>query len=281
MVALRGIAYAWRMEPRYKLTVQTVLPEDYRDNEDVTRDFATLEELGFWGVELNMADPARFDIDDVTAFLDGFGLKLSMYASGLTAKTFGITLSAEDEEVRSNAVEKVRQMIDLVAHTGAGIIFGYMKGPAGLNPATAARQFQTSLAELVDTAAEAGVPLIVEATNRYEATLAHSVDEAWELAAPFEGKNVYILPDTFHMNIEEADMEDALRRHVDHFISFHVSDNNRFFPGLGAIDFAEILEMLKRVGFSSGRLGIEGNIAESFRSDIRRSAELLLPLIGE
>lgn len=268
------------MEQAYQLTVQTVLPADYRENDSVKRDFATLEELGFWGVELNMADPAQFDMADVESFLDDFGLKLSMYASGLTAKTFDISLSSTDEGVRGRAVEKARQMISLIKGTGAGIIFGFMKGPGGQEKAAAAKQFQTSLGELVDAAVESDVPLLVEATNRYEATLANSCDDAWELAAPFEGKNVYILPDTFHMNIEEADMEDALLRHVDHFISFHVSDNNRFFPGFGAIDFAEVMEILERVGFTSGRLGIEGNIKETFDSDIRRSAELLRPLIS-
>lgn len=268
------------MEQAYQLTVQTVLPSNYRGNDSVKQDFGTLEELGFWGVELNMADPAQFDIADVESFLDDFGLKLSMYASGLTAKTFDISLSSSDEDVRQRAVGKARQMISLIKGTGAGIIFGFMKGPGGQDKAGAAKQFQTSLGELVDAAVESEVPLLVEATNRYEATLANSLDDAWGLAAPFEGKNVYILPDTFHMNIEESDMEEALLRHIDHFISFHVSDNNRFFPGFGAIDFAEVMEILDRVGFTSGRLGIEGNIKDTFDSDIRRTAELLRPLIA-
>ena len=83
--------------------------------------------------------------------------------------------------------------------------------PGGQDKATAIRQFQSSLGELVDAAVESEVPLLVEATNRYEATLANSLDDAWELAAPFEGKNVYILPDTFHMNIEEAFDSDIRR----------------------------------------------------------------------
>lgn len=268
------------MEQGYQLTVQTVLPEDYRENESVQRDCATLEELGFWGVELNMADPARFDIKDVKSFLGEYNLKLSMYASGLTAKTFDISLSSEDESGRVRAVEKARQMISLIGGTGAGIIFGFMKGGPGKDKETAKAQFQKSLSDLVDDAVASEVPLLVEATNRYEATLANSLDDAWELAAPFEGKNVFILPDTFHMNIEEADMEDALRRHLDHFFAFHVSDNNRYFPGFGAIDFAEVMEMLERIGYESGRIGIEGNINVSFENDIRRSAELLRPFVN-
>lgn len=280
MEATALIVYGSAMEQSYQLTVQTVLPEDYRENQQVQRDFATLEELGFWGVELNMADPARFDIGDVQNFLAEYDLKLSMYASGLTAKTFDLSLSSEDETNRGLAVEKARQMISLIAGTGAGIILGYMKGGPGFEKGPAAAQLKKSLAELVDDAVASEVPLLVEATNRYEATLANSLDDAWEIAAPFEGRNVYILPDTFHMNIEEADMEDAIRRHLDHFISFHVSDNNRFFPGFGAIDFAEVMEMLDRAGFESGRIGIEGNIRESFDSDIRRSAELLRPFLS-
>jgi len=87
-----------------------------------------------------------------------------------------------------------------------------------------------------------------------------------------------MLPDTFYMNIEESDMLESLRAHKDRFSSLHLSDNNRFFPGLGAIDFRRLIEFLSRIGYQ-GRLAIEGNVRESVESDLRASAARLKPFL--
>jgi len=96
-----------------------------------------------------------------------------------------------------------------------------------------------------------------------------------ELDNPF----VRLLPDTFHMNIEETDGPAALKTCAGLYDSVHVSDNNRYFPGFGAFRFAEIITTLKDIGFE-GTLGIEGNIKSSFSEDVRASAAFLAPLIG-
>ena len=75
----------------FPLAIQTVLPENYRQNIQFQEQMRTLQQLGFMGVELNMAHPDRFDRDDVVRFLQEFDLKLTMFASGLTAKTYKLT----------------------------------------------------------------------------------------------------------------------------------------------------------------------------------------------
>jgi len=81
------------------------------------------------------------------------------------------------------------------------------------------------------------------------------------------------------MNIEEANLEQALTAHRDCFSSFHLSDNTRHFPGLGAIDFSRVLEMLERIGYQ-GKLAIEGNVRRSFVEDAELSMQLLAPLLS-
>ena len=56
-----------------------------------------------------------------------------------------------------------------------------------------------------------GVRLILEPVNRYEINFVNSVDDAASLLARVERDNVGIMPDTFHMNIEEGDPAEALR----------------------------------------------------------------------
>jgi D-psicose/D-tagatose/L-ribulose 3-epimerase len=66
----------------------------------------------------------------------------------------------------------------------------------------------------------------------------------------------------------------ALKKWAGYHPLIHVSDNNRLFPGLGAIDFATIFGALKKMGFE-GTMAIEGNLQRSFAEDIRTSAQFL------
>jgi len=123
-----------------------------------------------------------------------------------------------------------------------------------------------------------GVKLVLEATNRYESSVANALDDTAALlpAGDARGRWAEILPDTFHMNIEESDMTGALVRHAALFSSVHLSDNNRLYPGRGAIDFGKVIGTLRRIGWK-GFLAIEGNLVESLAVDTRAAVEALAP----
>jgi len=58
-----------------------------------------------------------------------------------------------------------------------------------------------------------------------------------------------LLPDTFHMNIEENDIALALRRSKDYTGYVHFADSNRMVPGKGHVNFVSILETLADIGY--------------------------------
>lgn len=263
---------------RLRLSLQTVLSEEFVDDTGLHALLETLRELGFWGVELNIADISEVTRDAVRRFLDRFDLRLSMLASGLMAKRQGLSLSHPDEEVRSRSAVRCREMIDWVAGSEAGVIVGFLKGGPAADAEAARRSFSRSLAEIMPHAAARSVPVLIEATNRYESAIANTLDQAAGFLDGYPAACAQILPDTFHMNIEEPDMFGALRAHWDRVSSIHLSDNNRFFPGFGAIDFGRITAFLEAEGYS-GRLAIEGNVFTDTRSDIRASMRRLAPLL--
>jgi sugar phosphate isomerase/epimerase len=80
------------------------------------------------------------------------------------------------------------------------------------------------------------------------------------------------------MNIEEVNMEAAMVRHRDHFVNFHLSENNRFFPGYGALDFKKIIGVLDAIGYR-GKLAIEGNLKHGFAADVKKAMEFLGPVL--
>lgn len=264
---------------RYRVTVQTVLPDDYERSAGFRGRLELLRDLGLWGLELNVTDPEAADFGRISDFIGGFGLSFSMFASGLTAKTFGLSLSHADEETRTRSVEKAKAMVDFVSpNPECGIIFGFLKGPKVDDIAGAARQFRRSMDALVPYAAARDVMLVVEATNRYEAALANSLADTAALIDGYPPQTVKILPDTFHMNIEEASIVAALERYRGRYVSVHYSDNNRFFPGYGGIDFAAVTAFLDAAGFD-GRIGLEAHVKESFEADIRSAMRHLAPIL--
>jgi len=266
----------------HPLAVQFALPRNYREDKGFEDVLAGLRETGITGVELNIADPFSLDWADLFELLRKHDLSLFRFASGLTAKTLSLSLSAADEDVRQRSVLTCRRMVQALRGTGIGIIIGFLKGPTASDREAARGRFARSLAELAPDAADMKIPLVVEATNRYESAVANSLDDAVSLLPPspaIKGRWVQILPDTFHMNIEESDMAAPLRRHAALYSSVHLSDNNRFFPGYGAIPFSTVIDTLNGIGWK-GFFAIEGNIKEGLVADAREAVGVLAPLLS-
>jgi D-psicose/D-tagatose/L-ribulose 3-epimerase len=264
---------------RYFLAIQTRLPEDYLKDAEFRRNLETLRRLGFDGVELNIQDPETVDPARLKAYLAEFGLLLSMFASGLTAKTFQLSLASADEARRKEAIRRTGRFLEFAHEFGAGVIAGYLKGAAHENDPGARERLGASVLELAPVADRLKTPLLVEAVNRYESPVGHSLADTWDIARRGGSPFVQILPDTFHMNIEETNMRQAIGLHRACFSSFHLSDNTRHFPGLGALDFAKIIGMLDELGYQ-GKLAIEGNLRTSFAADVEAAMRCLGPLLA-
>lgn len=262
----------------FPLNVQTVLPSNYRENYSFQSELEVLRQLGFEGVELNIAAPENENITAIRRFLERFDLRLTMFATGLTAKTRNLSLSSPDEQLREKSIQQCNAMIDFVTGEDTGIIIGFLKGGPGTDTQGAHSRFSDSLKRIAPYAAAKRVRVLIEATNRYESAVANNLSDAVDLIKPWQTEFLQVLPDTFHMNIEEAQgAAAALTTWAGHYQSVHLSDNNRFFPGLGVIDFEKILSTLNRIGYT-GTIAIEGNIHKNFIEDIQVSAAYLAGL---
>jgi sugar phosphate isomerase/epimerase len=78
------------------------------------------------------------------------------------------------------------------------------------------------------------------------------IHAASEIGAP----NLKLLADTFHMNIEEADMPASLKAAGSLVGHVHLADTNRQAPGHGHLDVAAVLKTLDAIGYQ-GHLSFE------------------------
>jgi len=263
---------------KYFFAIQTLLPDDWQTSAEFARNLETAGKLGLDGVELNAREPEKLDPAVLKKYLGGFGLVMSNFASGFTARTSNLSLATEDEARRKESVWRTTAFLAFAKEMGCGVIAGFLKGAMGDNKPANVERLKASIAEIAPTAEKLKTPFIVEAINRFESPLGHSLEAVWELIRGCKNPYVEMLPDTYHMHIEETDMLKAMDRFSASFTSFHLSENNRFFPGFGAVRFGEVVAQLERSGYT-GKVIIEGNIKKNFIEDLRASVAYLEPIL--
>lgn len=232
-----------------------------------------LQERGFYGVELNLLDFESLSPEELCRLLEAYQLKPTMVATGARAKRDRLSLSSPDEVIRSKSVAAMREMVSYAQRLHAGVICGFIKGGPDGDRTECSRQLQRSLDELAADGTLQKAPVYLEATNHYEALLVNTLAEGAVFAQHTQGP-ICILPDTYHMNIEERSAAQALALHQSLYQNLHISDNNRFFPGLGAIDFHAVLRLLQGLRYQ-GTITIEGRVRANWADDVSFSCDYL------
>lgn len=106
---------------------------------------------------------------------------------------------------------------------------------------------------LADLAADHGITLCMEALNRFEGYMINTADECLAYVRAVNRPNVKVMLDTFHMNIEEDSLTDAIRKSGLLLGHFHVGEANRRCPGPnGRFDWAAIGRALRSIGYAGG-----------------------------
>ncbi len=219
---------------------------------DLERGLRLAAEMGFEGVEVSVRDPADVDVHRLEGLLTALRLELSAIATGQSYYTDGLSLCHAQRGTRLLAAGRFKAAADLAASFGSGVILGGIRGPLRCTREEALETFGVCVAH----AAARGVTVLVEPINRYETDFLNTVDEVIWLTGELDASNVKVLPDTFHMNIEEPVIADSLRRAGTRIGYIHLADSNRCAPGRGHIDFAGVRSVLDTCGYA-GYIGFE------------------------
>lgn len=247
--------------------------------------FAFAAELGYDGVELHLRRPSDIDRVAVKKLAADYDLGIPMIGTGMAVED-GLTFSDSDPDVRRRAIMRIHEHIDLAAFLGSMPVIGGIKGSLGRDSETRV----TRLAFVVDciqqcaeAAAEAGANLLLEAINRYETDYVNTVDEALHLLHQIGSPTLKLLVDTFHMNIEEADIAASVRRAGSTIGHVHLVDSNRQAPGHGHLDLLGVLQALSDIHYQ-GYLSLEclplPNPRQAAEDGIRTVTSLLSRLKG-
>lgn len=223
--------------------------------EPIETTMARISRLGYTSIEIQGA-PQLYDLEEIKGLLKKYNL--TCWGS-VTLMEDGLNLMSGDARERENTMTYLKSLVDMVA-TLDGHMVSVVPGTVGKIVPDGRPEDEWELAvsgmkELYAYAEARGIKLGIEPINRFETYFVNRAAQAYALAEA-TGPNCGVCLDIFHMNLEEADWEKALRDCADRLHGFHVADNNRMAPGMGSLDWPRIIGVLKDIGYT-GAVSVE------------------------
>ncbi len=165
-------------------------------------------------------------------------------------------LAAADPAVRQHGIayfiRVLKNMKKLGSKTLVGAIYSFWPTDfVNTDKKAAWERSIECLKEISKTAEELDIECALEVLNRNETYILNDCREAIEYVNRIGSKNINILLDTYHMNIEEDNMYDAIRTAGNLLGHVHVGENNRKLPGMNnSIDWPEIGKALRDINYN-------------------------------
>ena len=148
--------------------------------------------------------------------------------------------------------------IDIASALSAsdGIVIGWVKGNRRYDDPAFDELLASQLNQLGVYAKDKNQRILIEVINRYETNLFNTSKELVSFIRKWDLPNCFVHLDTFHMNIEEANMADAIRTAGSLLGYFHVADSDRGVPGRAHLNFKEMFSALDEIGYK-GTISLE------------------------
>ena len=214
--------------------------------------------LGFDVCEVASAEFCKYSdetLGELKRRADDLGLTFT-YSIGLEKE---YDLASDDPAIRDNGVRHVTEILKSMPKVGATILNGvsYAGWQAmpdhGITLEEKRRKEELaldSMRRLMPVAEDCGVYYCCEVVNRFEQYLLNTAREGAAFVKQLESPNAKVLLDTFHMNIEEDDLLQAILETGDLLGHFHVGERNRKPPGsTNSLPWKEMAGALRQIGY--------------------------------
>lgn len=205
-----------------------------------------LKEHGVELMEVPLLRPGEIDADGTRAVASEFDVRLAC-SLGLPAAIDAVRDPEAAVSFLAQALE-VASRIEAIALSG--VTYGTIGKTSGAPPTARERD---AVARVVEGGARAarqrGLRLGIEPCNRYETHLVNTIAAAVEVIERVGAENLFVHPDSYHMNIEEAGMAQGIADAGGHLGYVHASESNRGVPGRGTLDWAGLCRGLVEAEF--------------------------------
>lgn len=225
-------------------------------NDSIIPVFKMLKNLGFDGVEIPIFN-TDLDYAKWGKILDDHGLA----RTAVTIRTVEDNPISPDAAVRQKGIEGTKKALDCCAAAGASHLVGPFHSALGhfSGQGRTADEWKwgvESMRPVAEHAGKVGVTLGVECLNRFETYLLNIHADSAQFCREVNHPNCRMMYDTFHSNIEEKSIPQALTACADMLCHVHISENDRSTPGQGLVRWADNFDALKKINYD-GWLTVE------------------------
>ena len=219
--------------------------------------FKRMKNSGMDFVELLVPEQGELDLSATRRALEEAQLSVVLAARVNLSRD----LASDDPNSHLAGVRYLEYCAEVAVALGATLVGGPLYGAplvfAGRAPAPVAEADRLARVDRVvsglraagSKAVNLGVRLAVEPLNRFETDFASTTQQGLDLVNRVDSPAVGLLLDTFHMNMEEGDLAEAILRSGSRLFHFQANENHRGFVGSGHLDWPDIARALVRVGY--------------------------------
>lgn len=216
--------------------------------ESIETTLERISKLGYEYIEIQ-GTPEAYDTKYISKLLNSYGVKCW---GSVTLMLEERNLLAKDKKQRAVSVQYVKDVVTMVKSLNGNMV--------SVVPATVGKIIADGkpdeewewavegMQEIYEYSESLGIKLGIEPINRFETYFINRGDQALALAKA-TGPNCGVCLDAFHMNIEEDDIYEAIKRAKGRLVGFHVADNNRMAPGMGTLNWPKIISTLQEIGY--------------------------------
>jgi sugar phosphate isomerase/epimerase len=209
-----------------------------------------LAKYGYDSIEIS-GEPEKYDTSEVRKLLQENGVRCW---GSVTLMFAGRDLIHADPAVRENSVKYIKDCVTMVKELD-GREMTIVPSQVGKvvamdSPEQEWKWAVAGLREIYAHSERAGVTLALEPLNRFETNFLNRHDQALALAKEV-GPNCGVCLDCFHINIEEADLYQAILNTGKRLVDFHVADNNRMGCGQGDYNWPKLIKTLDQAGYKN------------------------------
>lgn len=220
--------------------------------------FARMKAAGMDFCELLVPEPGELDPAAAGRAARDAGLFLLLAARVNTQRD----LASDDAATRAAGIAYLQRCVEVATACGATIVGGPLYGTplvfAGRPPSPIdethrqdrIKRVVDGLLAVSEHAAINNVQFAIEPLNRFETDFCNTAHQAIELCAAVNHAAVGVMLDSFHMNMEEDDLPQAIRTAAPHLIHFQANENHRGFLGTGHLDWPAIARALAEIGYA-------------------------------
>lgn len=159
-----------------------------------------------------------------------------------------------DPAVRKAGVEFLKRMVDHNQIVGSTMMMGPYSTPVGALVGRGRTDDEWKHAadvfrQVAPYAQQAGIPMALEYLNRFEHYFINDTATASKFIDDVGHPNFQLHYDTFHANIEEKGIPEAIRAGGKRIKHVHISENDRSTPGEGHVHWDESYQTLAEIGY--------------------------------